>query len=60
MEFSLSSFKILNLVMFSIVFREQHNFSKLIMSTKEDDLIARAEMLQQASDCDGATDDAKN
>jgi hypothetical protein len=30
------------------------------MSTKEDDLIARAEMLQQGSDCDGATDDSKN
>jgi hypothetical protein len=30
------------------------------MSTKEDDLIARAEMLQQASDYDGATDDSKS
>jgi hypothetical protein len=33
---------------FSIVFREENNFSKLIMSTKEDNMIARAEILQQA------------
>ncbi len=48
MEFSLSSLNILSLVVFSILFREEYNFSKLIMSTNEDDLIARAEMLEQA------------
>jgi hypothetical protein len=47
-EFLLSSHNILNLVVFSIVFREENNFSKLIMSSKEDNLIARAKILQQA------------